>query len=100
MADPAPNLPAGLLDQILKAGLPTAGNIPFVPKLAKSRRGDVIIEKADVRTGPKKDKRGWVDVHDRIWIRDRGHAGLGDHWDVQIDGGDSYIRVDDLGNEV
>lgn len=76
------------------------GDVPSVPKLAKNRRDNVIIEKADVTTGPKKDKRGWVDVYDRIWVRDRAHAGLGDHWDVQIDGGESYVRVDDQGNEV
>lgn len=35
----------------------------------------------------------------RIWIRDRGHAGLPDHWDAQGDGGEDYFRVDANGEE-
>jgi hypothetical protein len=41
-----------------------------------------------------------VDVQGRIWIRDRAHADVPDHWDVQIDDGDRYIRVDNDGNQL
>lgn len=84
--------------QIENAGLPRVGAIPFVPKTSKNRRGDLVIEKAEVQYGPKKGKRGYLDVHGRIWIRDRAHAGLPDHWDVQIDGGAAYLKVDNHGN--
>ena len=84
--------------QIEGAGLPTSDAIPFVPLLGKNKRGDLLIEKASIRFGPKKDKRGFVDTSGRIWIKDRAHAGDPDHWDVQIDGGKDYIRVDLDGN--
>lgn len=93
-------LPAHLAEQIRKAGLPVTGTVPFVPKLSKNRAGDDIIEKAEVTSGPKKGKKGWVDVQDRIWVRDRAHADVADHWDVQTNRGRSYIRVDDNGNEI
>ncbi|MDB5331242.1 MAG: hypothetical protein JWP03_2393 [Phycisphaerales bacterium] len=41
---------------------------------------------------------GWVDLDGRIWLRDRAHAGLPDHWDVQEDKGATYFRVDNDGN--
>ena len=63
-----------------------------------NRSGDEIIEKRAVGIGPKQGKRGYVDEEGRIWIRDRGHAGIPDHWDVQIDDGNDYIRVDNDGN--
>ncbi len=84
--------------QIQKAGLPTGGDYPFRPRLTTNARGDPVIEKQAVSNGPKAGKRGYVDDQGRIWIRDRAHAHVPDHWDVQIDGGASYIRVDDDGN--
>lgn len=87
-------------DQINKANLPRSGNVPFEPQLGTNRRGAQIIEKAEVKKGPKKGKRGWLDTQGRIWIKDRAHSGLPDHWDVQIDEGDSYIRVDFSGNQI
>lgn len=92
--------PQKLVDQIRNAGLPTTGTHPFQPKLARNENGDPIIEKRAVVKGPKKGKRGWVDNQGRIWIRDRSHAGLPDHWDVQIDDGEDYFRVDLSGNEI
>jgi hypothetical protein len=66
--------------------------------LTTNRRGEQVIEKAEVTYGPKQGKKGYVDSDGRIWVRDRGHAQLPDHWDVQIDEGRDYIRVDDSGN--
>lgn len=79
--------------QIKKAGLPTGGDTPFEPKLEKNKRGQRVIKKEAVAHGPKQGKRGYVDVRGRIWIKDRAHAGDPDHWDVQIRGGQDYIRV-------
>ena len=84
--------------QIQKAGLPTSGTHPFRPRFAQNSQGEQIIEKQAVSTGPKQGKRGYVDDQGRIWIRDRAHAHVPDHWDVQIDGGQDYIRVDNDGN--
>jgi len=83
-----------------KAGLPEAGTHPFKPKLTKNQEGDAIIEKRAVAKGPKKGKRGYVDDQGRIWIKDRSHADLPDHWDVQIDDGEDYIRIDQNGSEL
>jgi putative RNase toxin 17 of polymorphic toxin system len=79
--------------QIEKAGLPQSGSIPFVPRLVKNRRGLPMIEKTTIKRGPKAGKRGYVDVHGRIWVKDRAHADMPDHWDVQLSGGVEYIRV-------
>jgi hypothetical protein len=84
--------------QMSKAGLPQGGSFPFRPELRMNASGKVIIDTADVKLGPKRGKRGRVDEQARIWIRDQAHAGLPDHWDVQIDGGSSHIRVDMNGN--
>ena len=81
------NLPKKVQEQMTKAGLPTAGKVAFVPMLITNRRGDTVIEKAEVKHGPKKGKRGYVDTQGRIWIKDRAHAGDPDHWDVQVDAG-------------
>lgn len=94
------NLPQKIIDQMRKAGLPTTGTHPYRPKLTNNQKGEQIIEKRAVGTGPKQGKRGYVDEQGRIWIRDRAHAHVPDHWDVQIDDGDSYIRVDDNGNQL
>ena len=80
-------------DQIRRAQLPQSGEVPFIPKLSTNRRGQQIIEKAEVRFGPKKGKIGYLDASGRIWIRDRAHANDPDHWDVQIEDGIDYIRV-------
>ncbi|HZT81553.1 MAG TPA: hypothetical protein VFA26_15110 [Gemmataceae bacterium] len=95
-----PALPEKIIEQMRKAGLPSGGQHPFSPELTRNRQGDPVIEKRAVTKGPKRGKRGYVDVHGRIWVKDRGHAGLPDHWDVQIDDGDEYIRVDEHGNEL
>ncbi len=50
--------------------------------------------------GPKRGKRGYVDDQGRIWVKDHAHAGVPEHWDVQIDDGADYIRVDLSGNEL
>lgn len=84
--------------QMRKAGLPTGGACPFQPRLTTNARGDPIIEKQAVATGPKQGKRGYVDAQGRIWIRDRAHASVPDRRDVQVDGGQDYFRVDDDGN--
>lgn len=103
MAGDLPNdaeLPDKIAHQITKVGLPRTGNIPFRPEITKNRRGEGQIEKAPVSHGPKKGKKGYLDCDGRIWIKDRGHAGQPDHWDVQIDGGLRYIKVDLHGNEI
>ncbi len=66
------------------------------PFAQRSRRTE--IDKQAVAKGPKKGKKGYVDQEGRIWIRDHAHAGLPMHWDVQLDGGDDYFRVDTDGN--
>jgi hypothetical protein len=93
-------LPQKIIDQIRKARLLSSGTHPFKPKLLVNRRGDAIIAKQAPVRGPKRGKLGYVDERDRIWIRDSGHADLPDHWDVQIDAGREYFRVDQDGNEL
>jgi hypothetical protein len=93
-------LPQKVIDQVQKAGLPTGGQHPFMPRLVTNRKGEQVIAKEAIRTGPKRGKLGYVDEQGRIWIKDRAHAHVPDHWDVQIDGGSSYFRVDFNGNEI
>ena len=59
-----------------------------------------MIERSEVLKGPKRGKRGWLDTLGRIWVRDLAHAGAPDHWDVQYDRGERYIRVDDDGSVI
>ncbi len=92
------NLPPKVLEQMRKAGLPTGGTNPFEPSLTTNRNGDPVIEKKEVRIGPKRGKKGYVDTQGRIWIKDRAHASVPDHWDVQLHDGADYIRVDLNGN--
>ena len=94
----AKELPEKITKQMAKAGLPTGGAVPFDPKLEKNKRGKQVIVKVTVPHGPKKGKKGYVDTQGRIWIKDRAHAGDPDHWDVQENGGQAYIRVDLHGN--
>ncbi len=93
-------LPQKIIDQMRRAGLPTSGTHSYRPRLTNNQKGEQIIEKCAVGNGPKQGKRGYVDEQGRIWIRDRAHADVPDHWDVQIDDGDNYIRVDDDGNQL
>jgi hypothetical protein len=86
--------------QIASAGLPTTGNHPFLPRIVKNKAGFDIIERKAVTKGPKRGKKGFVDTQDRIWIRDRAHSDLPDHWDVQLNDGESYFRVDGQGEEL
>lgn len=87
-----------LLNRSTRLAYLGAERIPFQPQLAKNKRGENIIEKAKVTTGPIRGKRGYVDQQNRIWLRDYAHAGLPDHWDVQNDQGATYFRVDMDGN--
>jgi hypothetical protein len=96
----SPGLPQKVIDQIANAGLPTGGQHPFKPRIVTNRKGEQIIDKAKVRKGKRRGKKGYVDEQGRIWIKDRSHAGLPDHWDVQINGGDDFFRVGLDGNEI
>ncbi len=96
----SPSLPQKIIDQIRKAGLPTGGRHPFHPKLTRNRAGEPTIVKKAIATGPKQGKRGYVDDQGRIWIKDKAHADVPDHWDVQLNDGADYIRVALDGNEL
>jgi hypothetical protein len=96
----ASHLPRKIQDQIDKAELPIAGAYPFQPLLTRNRNGDVVITKRAVAKGPKQGKRCYVDDQGHIWIKDRAHANVPDHWDVQINDGDDYFRVDFAGNVI
>jgi hypothetical protein len=88
------DFPDKLQRQIEKAGLPMAGQCPFVPRLEQNRKGETILAKGEVKPGPKRGKVGYLDAQGRIWLKDRAHADVPDHWDVQEDGGKGYFRVD------
>jgi hypothetical protein len=68
--------------------------------LTADRKGEIIIDKQAPTKGPKAGKKGYVDEEGRIWIKDYAHSGLPTHWDVQIDDGADYIRIDRNGDEV
>lgn len=68
--------------------------------MTTNRSGEPEIEKIRITCGPKKGKKGYVDVQGRIWVRDRAHANQAEHWDVQIDEGQNYIKVGLDGNEL
>jgi hypothetical protein len=84
--------------QIAKAGPPLTGVEPFIPAPGTDSRNRQSLKRAAVQHGLKRGQIGYLDTAGRIWIRDRAHAGLPDHWDVQENGGQSYFRVDDNGN--
>ena len=84
--------------QIEKAGLPTSGSVPFDPQLDRNKKGDSIIRRGTIQHGPKKGKKGYVDAVGRIWIKCLSHGTVPDHWDVQVEGGIDYFRVDLNGN--
>jgi hypothetical protein len=94
------DLPEKIVEQMEKAGLPLSGAHPFKPKLTRNKRGEQVIEKKAPTKGPKCGKRGYVDDQGRIWIKDRAHADVPDHWDVQIADGEDYVRIDQDGNEL
>jgi hypothetical protein len=97
----ADDLPKGIEKQIEKAGLPTGGTIPFIPKLDKNKKGEPIIKKIMIQHGPKKGKKGYVDSKGKIWIRDRAHGRYPDHWDVQENGGEKgRTRVGNDGEQI
>ena len=79
--------------------MPVGGTHPFRPKLVRNQRGEPLIERRAVVRGPKRGKRGFVDDQGRIWVRDRAHADVPDHWEVQI-GGDDSFRVGHNGEEL
>jgi len=87
-------------NQLARAKLPTSGTFPFRPRLIKNRKGELIVERAEARGAPSAlaGRMGWVDLDGRIWLRDRAHAGLPDHWDVQEEDGATYFRVDEDGS--
>ena len=70
--------------QIQKAGLPTGGQVPFVPRLDKNRQGEDIIRKATVQEGPKEGEKGFVDTNElsafrlirAVWRRSWPSRGL------------------------
>jgi len=93
----ADDLPEEIDRQIRKAGLPTGGSFPFIPKLDTNLKGRPIIRKETIQGGPRKGKKGYVDSDGKIWIRDRAHGGYPDHWDVQENGGTQNRRVGDDG---
>lgn len=94
----AKNLPKRIYRQMDKTGLPKGGIDPFIPKLDKDKMGRPIIKEASVQQRPKKGKKGYVDIKGRIWIKDRAHGSYPDHWDVQENSGQTYVRVDLHGN--
>ena len=97
----AKNAAKGIDKQIEKAGLPTGGSMPFIPKLDKNKKGKQIIKKGTIQGGPWKGKKGYVDSQGKIWIRDRAHGKYPDHWDVQENGGKKgRTRVGDDGEPI
>jgi hypothetical protein len=96
----ADDLPDKIRKQIARAGLPTGGPHPFVPELVLNLAGEMMIGKRTVAKGPKRGKRGYLDADGRIWVKDRAHGAMPDHWDVQMHDGESYVRIDNSGTEI
>jgi len=96
----APQLSPRVQGQITKAGLPTTGPEPFLPALGTDSKNRQCLRRARVQHGRKAGQIGYLDTAGRIWIRDRAHASVPDHWDVQENEGLSYFRVDDNGNVI
>ena len=95
-----PQLSPRVQGQIGKARLPTIGPEPFIPSLGTDSKNRQCLRRAAVQHGQKAGQIGYLDTAGRIWIRDRAHAGVPDHWDVQENGGQYYFRVDDNGNVI
>lgn len=93
-------LPDPVRQQIEKLGLPLTGTHSFQPQLVTNRKGKQHLGRRAISFGPKEGLVGYLDEQDRIWIKDRAHSGLPDHWDVQIAGGDRYLRVGLDGEEI
>jgi hypothetical protein len=91
-------IPKEVLDRMQKQGLPTNGEHPFVPKWRNNKRGKPDLIVASLTHGPNKGDSGFLDAYKRIWIRDRAHSSVPDHWDVEENGGQEYFRVDNQGN--
>jgi RHS repeat-associated protein len=85
--------PSKAEEQIKKAQLPQSGEHVFEPKLVRNKRGELVIDKRAVEFGPRAGKVGYVDTEGRIWIRGEAHGNIPEHWDVQMDGGKSYMNV-------
>jgi len=99
-SNPKKTCPPKVAAQMAKRGLPNGGQTPFVPKLIKGPKGDLIMDSAEVTIPGVGPKVGFVDDQGRIWVRDNAHAGYPQHWDVQINGGKDYFRVGMDGNPV
>lgn len=70
-------------DPWLENGLPKNGQYPYIPpkKFYSHKLSDF----------PKhSEKNGFLDNKNQIWVWDKKHK---DHWDVQLDDGDDYLRV-------
>lgn len=91
-------LPQKIIDQMKRVGLPESGACPFAPLIVHNRKGDPIIDKRSPGKGTRTKKLGYVDDQGRIWIRDHAHGPYPEHWDVQVNDGDDYFRVDLNGN--
>ena len=100
MAKPPKPLPQSVIDQVRELRLPTGGACPFDPAFRRSPSGVDLIRRGAIDHGPKRDKAGFRDKQGRIWIRDRAHGGVPEHWNVQIDGGRRSDRVGDDGNSL
>lgn len=48
------SLPQKIIEQINKAGLPTNGKHPFLPRLTTNKKRESVIEKRAVTKGPNK----------------------------------------------
>ena len=88
------DLPDKVKKQIAKQKLPRNGDEPFKPRLRSNRREQQVLERKKVLLGPKKGEVGFVDIQGRVWVKDAAHANLPEHWDVQIDDGKGYLRID------
>ncbi len=97
---PRGTLPAKIQKQITKKRLPQSGETPFAPRFTTNRKGQKIVQTAEVEHGPQAGRKGVVDTEGRIWLKDEAHAGYPEHWDVQIDSGKDYFRVGIDGNAV
>jgi hypothetical protein len=83
-----------------KRGLANQRAAPVQPEVEDEPERGANNREEGRGQSPKRGKRGYVDDQGRIWIKDRAHADVPDHWDVQIDDGEDYIRVDQNGGAI